>query len=59
MTLRKNKMIVKKLSKREEDTLARHSEHHTKKHMTYMRTRMSQGDTFTNAHKKAIKKVGR
>lgn len=52
-------MIVKKLSKREEDTLARHSEHHTKKHMTYMRTRMSQGDTFTNAHKKAIKKVGR
>ena len=52
-------MIVQKLSKREEDTLARHSEHHTKKHMAFMRKEMLAGTTFSAAHKDALKKVGK
>ena len=52
-------MTVEKLTKRQQDTLNRHSKHHTKKHMTYMKNRMAKGDTFTAAHKKAMKKVGR
>tara|TARA_S200002703_G_C3727262_1_gene223472 strand:- start:657 stop:806 length:150 start_codon:yes stop_codon:yes gene_type:complete len=47
------------LTKRQEATLKRHSEHHTKKHMTEMRKMMSAGKTFTAAHKAAMKKVGK
>lgn len=50
---------TKKLTKRQEATLARHKQHHTAKHMTEMRRLMRAGDTFTAAHKKAMKKVGR
>ena len=44
---------------RQRDTLARHRKHHTAKHMAEMRKYMKSGDTFTQAHKKAMKKVGR
>lgn len=49
----------KKLTKRQEDTLKRHSEHHTKKHMSHMKKLMIQGKTFGESHKMAMKKVGK
>tara|TARA_R100001443_G_scaffold102606_1_gene110831 strand:- start:8216 stop:8389 length:174 start_codon:yes stop_codon:yes gene_type:complete len=49
----------KKLTKRQQATLRRHSKHHTKKHMAFMRTQMRKGKTFTQAHKAAQRKVGR
>ena len=47
------------LTKRQKETLARHKKHHTAKHMTFMRKEMKKGSTFTAAHKKAMKKVGK
>tara|TARA_R100001443_G_scaffold17795_4_gene28381 strand:- start:22824 stop:22985 length:162 start_codon:yes stop_codon:yes gene_type:complete len=49
----------KQLTQRQKDTLARHSEHHTKKHMSEMRKLMKDGKTFTASHKIAMKKVGK
>ena len=48
----------KALTKRQEATMKRHSKHHTRKHMSFMKRRMLMGDTFTQAHKKAMKAVG-
>jgi len=47
------------LTKRQEKTLKKHSKHHTKKHMSSMKKDMMAGKTFSAAHKKAIKKVGK
>ena len=56
----KKKPIKKKsLTKRQEATMARHSKHHTSKHMKYMKNLMMKGSTFTAAHKKAQAKVGK
>ena len=55
----KEEKILMALTKRQEATLKRHSEHHTKKHMTEMRKMMRAGKTFTAAHKAAMKKVGK
>ena len=49
----------KKLTKRQEDTMKKHSKHHTQKHMRMMRAKMMQGMSFTEAHKLAQKKVGK
>lgn len=49
----------KALTKRQNDALARHSKHHTKKHMSDMRKEMRAGKTFTEAHTSVMKKVGR
>ena len=49
----------KSLSKRQETTMKKHSKHHTSKHMKFMRTKMMQGMSFTDAHKEAQKKVGK
>jgi len=51
--------VTKKLTKRQQATLRRHSSHHTKKHMTFMRKEMRKGKTFTAAHKLAMRKVGK
>ena len=60
MTYKKGKTVKKKeLTKRQKDTLKKHSVHHTSKHMTMMRRLMREGSTFTNAHKKAMKEVGK
>tara|TARA_Y100001938_G_C7977104_1_gene372334 strand:- start:168 stop:356 length:189 start_codon:yes stop_codon:yes gene_type:complete len=62
MPMKKNskvKTTKKKLTKRQEETMKRHSKHHTKKHMNLMRREMLKGSTFTAAHKKAQKKVGK
>lgn len=50
---------VSSLTKRQQDTMKKHSQHHTKKHMQYMVNSMKRGATFTQAHKRAIKKVGK
>ena len=53
---------MKELTKRQKDTLARHKKHHTNKHMAMMKkamTRKRNPLTFSQAHKMAMKKVGR
>jgi len=47
------------LTKRQQTTMKKHSKHHTKKHMTSMTKNMKKGKTFTQAHKIAMKKVGK
>ena len=49
----------KPLTLRQRETLKKHSQKHTPKHMSYMRKRMKQGDTFRDAHIKATRRVGR
>ena len=48
-----------KLTQRQKDTMKRHSKHHTKKHMDNMTKLMKEGKTFGEAHKIAMKKIGR
>ena len=57
---RKRKAVKKKsLTKRQEASMKRHSKHHTAKHMKYLMNLMMKGSTFTAAHKKAQKAVGK
>lgn len=55
----KKKPTAKKLTAQQEATLKKHSVHHSAKHMTMMRKEMKAGASFTAAHKKAQKKVGK
>ena len=55
----RKRKATKKLTKRQQATLRRHSSHHTKKHMAFMRREMRKGKSFTAAHKAAMKKVGK
>ena len=57
--LKRKKEKEVKLTTRQKNKLELHSEHHTAKHMEFMKRRMRAGDTFTQAHKKAQAKVGR
>tara|TARA_R100000773_G_scaffold38432_1_gene33581 strand:+ start:121 stop:294 length:174 start_codon:yes stop_codon:yes gene_type:complete len=50
---------VSKLTKRQQNTMKKHSKHHTKKHIQYMTNSMVRGTSFTKAHKNAQKKVGK
>ena len=47
------------LTTRQQQTMKKHSQHHTKRHMEYMRNSMMRGATFTQAHKRAQKAVGK
>lgn len=49
----------KELTDRQKETLKRHAEHHTPKHMAMMRKLMREGMSFTAAHKKAQKEIGK
>ena len=49
----------KELTKRQEDTMKKHSKHHSTQHMRLMRSKMMQGMSFSEAHKLAQKKVGK
>tara|TARA_R100001463_G_scaffold108116_1_gene162649 strand:- start:102 stop:272 length:171 start_codon:yes stop_codon:yes gene_type:complete len=49
----------KSLSARQKAAMKNHSQHHTAAHMREMTKLMLAGSTFTAAHKKAMKKVGR
>ena len=50
---------VSSLTKRQQESMKKHSKHHTKKHMQYMYNSMRRGATFTQAHKRAMKAVGK
>tara|TARA_R100001510_G_scaffold55031_1_gene58410 strand:+ start:330 stop:503 length:174 start_codon:yes stop_codon:yes gene_type:complete len=50
---------VSKLTKRQQETMKKHSKHHSKKHIQYMYNSMRRGTSFTAAHKKAQKAVGK
>ena len=50
---------MKKLTDRQKKTLKKHSVHHSKKHMALMRKEMRAGKSFTAAHKKAQRMVGK
>ena len=50
---------VSKLTKRQQETMKKHSKHHSKKHMQYMYISMRRGATFTQAHTRAQKAVGK
>tara|TARA_R110002020_G_scaffold179320_1_gene372527 strand:+ start:100 stop:252 length:153 start_codon:yes stop_codon:yes gene_type:complete len=50
---------MKKITKRQQDALERHSIHHTKRHMAEMRKSIRAGKTFTESHRLAMRKVGK
>ncbi len=50
---------VSSLTKRQQQSMKKHSKHHTKKHIQYMTNSIKRGSTFTKAHKNAQKKVGK
>tara|TARA_R100000734_G_scaffold6218_1_gene5268 strand:- start:310 stop:462 length:153 start_codon:yes stop_codon:yes gene_type:complete len=50
---------MKKLTDRQKKTLKKHSVHHSKKHMDMMKKEMRAGKSFTFAHKKAKRLVGK
>ena len=54
----KKKRKEVKLTTRQKNLLAKHSEHHSDAHMAYMKRRMRAGDTFTQAHKNGTSKGG-
>ena len=47
------------LTKRQEEALKKHASHHSTKHMAFMRRRMREGASFSQAHKEAQAKVGK
>ena len=47
------------LTTRQQNTMKKHAEHHTGKHMKKMVKLMEKGTSFTEAHKKAQKEVGK
>tara|TARA_Y100001937_G_C7129682_1_gene336660 strand:- start:1583 stop:1741 length:159 start_codon:yes stop_codon:yes gene_type:complete len=52
-------MTLKKLTADQKKKLEKHKVHHSKKHMASMRMNMMRGDSFSEAHKKAQKAVGK
>ena len=47
------------LTTRQQQTKKKNRQHHSKKHMQYMRNSMMRGATFTQAHQRAQKAVGK
>ena len=47
------------MNERQRKALAKHSVHHTKKHMDMMKKLMKDGKTFTESHKITMKKIGK
>ena len=50
---------VSSLTKTQQNSMKKHSKHHTKKHLQYMTNSIKRGSTFSKAHKNAQKKVGK
>ncbi len=51
--------VIKGLSTRQKKTMRRHSRHHSMKHMREMASAMKKGRTFGQAHRSAMRKVGK
>ena len=47
------------LTEKQKNLLNKHKVHHTAKHMEMMKKLMKQGKSFTQAHKLAMKSVGK
>lgn len=47
------------LNNRQQSAMERHAKHHTAKHLKSMVVSMKKGQTFTQSHKTAMKKVGK
>ena len=47
------------LTPTQKEKLIKHSKHHTKKHMEMMKDLMKNGLSFTAAHTKTMKRVGK
>ena len=47
------------LTKKQKDTLKKHSVHHSKKHMAMMTALMNKGKSFRFAHRQAMKIAGK
>ena len=47
------------LNKRRQAAMSCHASHHTAKHLKVMVESMKKGQTFTQSHKTAMKKVGK
>ena len=47
------------LTKKQKDTLKKHSVHHSKKHMAMMNALMNKGKSFKFAHRQALKIAGK
>ena len=50
---------ISKLTKSQQKAMKKHAKHHSKKHMQYMKNSMLRGATFSQAHKRAQKAVGK
>tara|TARA_Y100001937_G_C7031694_1_gene290406 strand:- start:127 stop:291 length:165 start_codon:yes stop_codon:yes gene_type:complete len=48
-----------KLTPRQQQTMKKHSKHHSPKHMKMMERLMIKGSSFSAAHKVAMKKAGK
>lgn len=49
----------KQLTDKQKDMLNKHKVNHTQKHITFMKKEMMNGSSFTTAHNKAKKMVGK
>ena len=52
-------IISSNLKLSQQKLLQKHGVHHSEKHMKHMINDMKKGKTFTQAHKNAVKKVGK
>ena len=52
-------LVMRKITKRQHDSLMKHVQHHTFAHIRKMLDSMESGETFTASHKEAMKTVGR
>ena len=53
------KNIIKDLTPRQQKTMRSHARHHTLKHMRSMANAMKKGATFSQAHNRAMRSVGK
>lgn len=51
--------MMANLTKKQLETLKIHKKSHTSEHMKFMKNKIKQGGAFTQAHKQAMKKVGK
>ena len=57
--LKKKNNKSKNLTTAQKNKLKDHAKHHTSKHMTLMKAHMKSGKSFTEAHKIAMRSVGK
>ena len=53
------KNIIKDLTPRQQRTMRSHARHHSLKHMRSMANAMKKGATFSQAHNRAMRSVGK